>query len=63
MKFRVFWDVLLCSKIDVDQRFRGACCLHHQGDESSISTELISTLKTRTEMFLEMLVFFRRLTN
>jgi hypothetical protein len=56
MKFRVFWDVLLCSQIDVDQRFRGACCLH-QGDESPISTVLISTLKMTTEMFLEMLVF------
>jgi hypothetical protein len=31
MKFRiVFWDVLPC-KIIVDRRFRGACCLHHQG--------------------------------
>jgi hypothetical protein len=33
MKFRfVFWDVLPC-KIIVDRRFRGTCCLHHQGDE------------------------------
>jgi hypothetical protein len=31
MKFRfVFWDVLPC-KIIVDRRFRGTCCLHHQG--------------------------------
>jgi hypothetical protein len=34
MKFRfVYWDVLPC-KIIVDRRFRGTCCLHHQGDES-----------------------------
>jgi hypothetical protein len=26
----VFWDVLPC-KIIADRRFRGACCLHHQG--------------------------------
>jgi hypothetical protein len=33
MKFRFdFWDVLPC-KIIVDRRFRGMCCLHHQGDE------------------------------
>jgi hypothetical protein len=32
LKLRVFWDVLPCSQIDVDRRFRGACCLHHQGD-------------------------------
>jgi hypothetical protein len=31
MKFRfVFWDVLPC-KIIVNRRFRGTCCLHHQG--------------------------------
>jgi hypothetical protein len=34
-KFRVFWDVLPCSQIDVDRRFRGVCCLHHQGPEDS----------------------------
>jgi hypothetical protein len=33
MKFRVFWDALPCSQIDVDRRFRGAYCLHQQGDE------------------------------
>jgi hypothetical protein len=32
MKFRVFWDVLPYSEVDVDQRFRGVYCLHHQGD-------------------------------
>jgi hypothetical protein len=26
----VFWDVLPC-KINFDRRFRGTCCLHHQG--------------------------------
>jgi hypothetical protein len=35
IKFRfVFWDVLPC-KIIVDRRFRGTCCLHHLGDDSS----------------------------
>jgi hypothetical protein len=33
LKFRVFWDVLPCSQVDVGQRFRGSYCLHHQGDE------------------------------
>jgi hypothetical protein len=27
LKFRVFWDILPRSQIDVDRRFRGACCL------------------------------------
>jgi hypothetical protein len=31
VEFRiVFWDVLQC-KIIVNRRFRGMCCLHHQG--------------------------------
>jgi hypothetical protein len=34
----VFWVVAPCSLIEVYQRFRGTCCLHHQGGES-ISTQ------------------------
>jgi hypothetical protein len=33
-EFRVFWDVLPCSQVDVDRRFRGAYCFLHQGDET-----------------------------
>jgi hypothetical protein len=34
MKFRiVFWDVLQ-YKIIVNRRFRGTCCIHHQGYET-----------------------------
>jgi hypothetical protein len=32
-KFRAFWDVAPCSHVKVDRRFRGAYCLHHQGDD------------------------------
>jgi hypothetical protein len=28
----VFWDVAPCSKVYVDRRFRGAYCLHYQGE-------------------------------
>jgi hypothetical protein len=31
MKMAVFWDVAPCSLIDIDRRFRGAYCHHHQG--------------------------------
>jgi hypothetical protein len=31
MKFGVFCDVALCSHVELDQRFRGAHCLLHQG--------------------------------
>jgi hypothetical protein len=30
MKFRVFWDVVTCSHIEVDWCLRGAYCLHYQ---------------------------------
>jgi hypothetical protein len=33
----VFWDVLSCNII-VDLRFRGTCCFHHQGDETSVDS-------------------------
>jgi hypothetical protein len=33
MKFRVFWDVVPCSHVEDDGRFRGAYCLHHQGTD------------------------------
>jgi hypothetical protein len=36
LNFRfVFWDVLP-YRIIVYRRFRGTCCLHHQGDEMSV---------------------------
>jgi hypothetical protein len=28
----VFWVVAPCCLVEVYQRFRGAYCLHHQGD-------------------------------
>jgi hypothetical protein len=33
-KMAVFWVVAPCSLVEVYQRFRGPCCLHHQGDSS-----------------------------
>jgi hypothetical protein len=33
MKMAVFWVVAPCSLVEVYRRFRGSCCLHHQGDE------------------------------
>jgi hypothetical protein len=32
MKMAVFWFVAPCSLVEVYRRFRGACCLHNQGD-------------------------------
>jgi hypothetical protein len=35
MKITSFGDVVPCSVIGVDQRFKDAYCLHHQGDDGS----------------------------
>jgi hypothetical protein len=32
MKMTAFWDIALCS-LELDQHFRAAYFLHHQGDE------------------------------
>jgi hypothetical protein len=39
MKIRVLLDVLPCSQVDVDRRFRGAYCLQHSPDDGG-STHL-----------------------
>jgi hypothetical protein len=36
-KMTVFWDVAPCSLVEDYRHFRGAYCLHHQGDESTIA--------------------------
>jgi hypothetical protein len=33
LKIITFWDIVPCSIVEVDQRFRYAYCLHHQGNE------------------------------
>jgi hypothetical protein len=35
MKMAVLWVVAPCSLVEIYQRFRGPCCLHHQGDGGS----------------------------
>jgi hypothetical protein len=52
MKLRiVFWDVLPC-KIIVDRRFRGTCCLHHQGWHPwSLMMEVASTYETSVDNY------------
>jgi hypothetical protein len=32
MKMAVLWDVVPCSVTEIDQCYRGACCLHLSGD-------------------------------
>jgi hypothetical protein len=37
----VFWVVAPCGLVEVNQRFRVPCCLHHQGDEKAVRVELV----------------------
>jgi hypothetical protein len=37
-KITVFRDVAQCSLVEVHRRFRGAYCLHHQGDRPDQTT-------------------------
>jgi hypothetical protein len=46
MKMTVFWDVAPCSLVEIYRRFRGAYCLHHQGDHSV--QNILSYLKIKT---------------
>jgi hypothetical protein len=32
-----FWNVASCVLVDIHRRFGGAYCLHHQGDEFSVT--------------------------
>jgi hypothetical protein len=41
MKMAVFWVVAPCSLVEVYQRFRGTCCLHHQ-DVTTQNTVIFS---------------------
>jgi hypothetical protein len=43
MKFRVFWDVELCSQVGVDRRLSGAYCLNHRGTLKRRSTPNLNT--------------------
>jgi hypothetical protein len=34
MKMTAFWNIVLCSFIKVDRRFRGVYCFHHRPDKA-----------------------------
>jgi hypothetical protein len=49
-KMTVGWVVVPCSLADVYRRFRGFCCLHHQGDWSPL-VEAVSISETSVYLF------------
>jgi hypothetical protein len=41
----VFWVVAPCSLVEIHQRFRGPCCLHHQSAKVDTSADCFLYLK------------------
>jgi hypothetical protein len=48
LKMAVLWDVAPCSLVDVYRRLRGACCVRHQGDNTSTRLQGTTSKKTGT---------------
>jgi hypothetical protein len=49
MKISVVWLVAPCSLVEIDVRFRGAYCRHHQGDRPD--DEGVSTFETSDNFY------------
>jgi hypothetical protein len=48
----VFWVVAPCNLVEFYQRFRGPCCLHHQGDALiALMTEAARTSETLVKLY------------
>jgi hypothetical protein len=59
MKMTAFRNTASCSLLEVELRFRGAYCLHHQGDdgdstycETSVSTRLHGAISQNAVIFI-----------
>jgi hypothetical protein len=48
MNMAVFWDIALCSLVDIDQGFRGPYCLHHQ---ITLMLEAVSSSETSVNFY------------
>jgi hypothetical protein len=48
MKMAVFWVVAPCNIVEGYHRFRGSCCLHHQG---ALMMETASTSETSVHLY------------
>jgi hypothetical protein len=42
----VLWVVAPCGLVDVYQRFRGPCCLHHQGIAQKTAIFVLTAVRT-----------------
>jgi hypothetical protein len=57
-KMAVFWVVAPCSLVEVYQRFRGPCCLHHQ-----TSTRMHGATTQKTAILYNFVVQMTYITN
>jgi hypothetical protein len=52
VKTTAFWDTASCNLEEVHRHFRGAYCLHHQGDQVSIIIALMMEAVSTSEMLV-----------
>jgi hypothetical protein len=57
MKMAVFWVVLPCSLVEVYQRFRGPCCLHHQSEVFALMMEAARSSETLVNFYQTIRVY------
>jgi hypothetical protein len=50
-KLRAFWDIAPCSLVGVDRLFRGAYCLHRQGDYGFITMMMEAVRTSETSVY------------
>jgi hypothetical protein len=63
MKVIAFWDASPCSLIEVDWCFRGAYCLHHQGNEALMIEEVHISKMSSLLQWDYMALYPRRLSS
>jgi hypothetical protein len=51
LKMAVFWVVAPCSLVEVYRPFRGAYCLHHQGDEAARTAVILVNFYQTTRRY------------
>jgi hypothetical protein len=51
LKFRVLWAVAPCSHVEVDRRFKGAYCLHHQGADHCLWKSCFGNIPSKMRTF------------
>jgi hypothetical protein len=62
MKMAIFWVVAPLSLVEIYRRFRGACCLHPQGDRQTITEHLHDLVNSDCVKCGEFLDYLERLT-